>query len=187
MRQCVRCFGWMVVLLTASVAPFGALRAATAQGKMEARVQVWDTMSPFADRVNAEHPPAWRAARGDKPYSPQGDLVVETEPLREKVFWSGQGKVVVFSRSQWQQRAEVVPLGSRSTRIASVRVVRNTGREAVVQAVFAGEAESSERVGESACRRVGESAGWRVVCTRAHSPTRPLVHSLTRRARGCPA
>jgi len=122
---------------------------------------VWDTQSPFVDTVDIRDRTNWRPVPTDlltleanppvassdpgyygREYSFKGDAVVENERLTA-VFWSGKGRVVIYSKVYaGQKRIEFVPLQLKRgpVSITCCKILQNTGDEAALEVFFSGEA-----------------------------------------------
>ncbi|MFC1635204.1 hypothetical protein ACFL5Z_10200, partial [Planctomycetota bacterium] len=110
---------------------------------------IWDTQSPFVDEIDLRDRANWRVAAVTNLWIPathgrryvfKGDAIVENEHLLV-VFWSEQGRVVVYSKGDSsQKKVESVPLQLKqgSARITSCRILQNTGDEATLEVSFAG-------------------------------------------------
>jgi len=82
-----------------------------------------------------------------KGYFFKGDAVVENEHL-VAVFWSGEGRVVVYSKADSsQKKVEFVPLQlkGKPANITNYRILLNTGEDVVLEVSFAGD-ETEEEV-----------------------------------------
>jgi hypothetical protein len=130
-----------------------------------ANTLVWDTLSPFANKVDLRDRTNWKvvpanlltleadpsAAISDpgyygREYSFQGDVVIENEHLIT-MFRSREGRVVIYSTADLsEKRAELIPLQlkGKSARITYCRILKNTGDDAVLEVSFsAGETEDN--------------------------------------------
>ena len=157
----------------AAVAVLGASIAGlptTGHVEAAAQVAVWDSSSPFTDTLAVDNRTGWTAvprdllelendpskARSDpgyygREYSFRGDAVVENHALTA-VFWSAQGRVVLYARrdaassgsaSAGQSEparkvVEIVPrqAQARPTRISRCRILQNGGDQVILEAGF---------------------------------------------------
>ena len=130
-----------------------------------ANVLVWDTISHFTDAVDAADRTGWKAVPTDlltleadppkassdpgyygRDYAFKGDVVVENQSLAA-VFWSAQGRVVVFSKAAGltpgstglgRKILEFHPFKSKTqpSRISHWELLRNACDEAAFEVVF---------------------------------------------------
>jgi hypothetical protein len=113
------------------------------------KVQIWDTRSPFDVRIDVEDRTAWRdlppsEAKGH-PF--RGDAVIENGYLTA-AFTSKKGELIIYSRidSGRRERVRIIPLqlkGTRSAKIASLKVLQATDDKAVLEARFSGNGEKN--------------------------------------------
>jgi len=118
---------------------------------------VWDTLSPFVNEVDVRDRTNWKpvptdllmleldpsAATSDpayygREYSFKGDVVVENEHLTA-VFWSGKGRVVIYSKTDSSKKSvEFVPLQlkGKPASITYCSILQNTGDEAALEVSF---------------------------------------------------
>jgi hypothetical protein len=120
-------------------------------------VKVWDTVSPFVETVDLGNRANWKAVPADlltleadpakafsdpgyygREYAFRGDAVVENSYLTA-VFWSGKGRVVIYSKADPGRKvAEFAPLPMK-TRPASIShcgILQNTGDEVALDVSF---------------------------------------------------
>jgi len=95
--------------------------------KEPARIQLWDTVSPF---VSMEEKTDWKPLSAG--IQPQGDVVLGNGHLAV-VFGSETG-VVIYSESG-EKRAEIIPLESKGEHggIAACKILHNTDDEATIE------------------------------------------------------
>lgn len=118
---------------------------------------VWDTQLPFVNTVDIRDKNNWKVVPADlltleldptaavsdpayygREYSFKGDVVVENEHL-VAVFWSGKGKLVVFSKTDSsKEKIEFVPLQlkGKPANISRYSILHNTGEEAALEVSF---------------------------------------------------
>ena len=130
-------------------------------------VTLWDTVVRFTDGINAGNRELWKAVPSDllsleadppkassdpgyygRGYSFRGDAVLENRSLAI-VFWSAEGKVIVYSKKNERSPAaksgwggklgELLPLAAKGQkgRITEVDIVRNAGDEVTINVSFA--------------------------------------------------
>jgi hypothetical protein len=143
---------WKTVLIVLFVTSPAILAAGT-----KARTQVWDTMSPFGDKVDVRDRANWKLVPADlltlelnpsaavsdpayygREYSFEGDAVVENGYLTA-VFWSGNGRVVIYSNADLSRKLiDVVPLELKTgpARVTRCEILQNTGNEAALEVSF---------------------------------------------------
>jgi len=131
--------------------------------EMSPCTQIWDTVSPFGDRVDVVNRADWKpvpcnllsleskpaAAVSDpayygREYSFDGDAVVENAHYLA-VFHAAKGRVIVYSKvSSGGKTFELVPLQlkNRACRIKSCRILQNTGNQAALEVTFSADASS---------------------------------------------
>jgi hypothetical protein len=131
--------------------------------EMSPCTQIWDTVSPFGDRVDVVNRADWKpvpcnllslesnpaAAVSDpayygREYSFEGDAVVENAHYLA-VFHAAKGRVIVYSKvSSGGKAFELVPLQlkNRACRIKACRILQNTGNEAALEVTFSAGAGS---------------------------------------------
>jgi hypothetical protein len=122
-----------------------------------ANTLIWDTMSPFGNKVDLQDRTKWRivpvnlltleldppAAISDpayhgREYSFQGDAVIENEHLTA-VFSSKKGCVVIYSGADSsQKKLELIPLQlkAKPASITFSRILQNTGDQAALEVTF---------------------------------------------------
>jgi hypothetical protein len=145
------------------------------------QVVVWDTGSAFAERLEVESRTGWKAVPSDllrleadpskassdpgyygREYSFRGDVVVENRTLAV-VFWSAQGRVVLYVKAETglpgsiaatnpnpgRKVAEVVPRQTKAqpARISRCRILQNASDQVTLEASFSAQ----------------NSAGWSAV------------------------
>jgi hypothetical protein len=138
-----------------------ALGASGAQGgETGTSVVLWDTCTPLGDTVNLGSRSGWKAVPADlltleadparassdpgyygREYEFQGDAVVETGRLTA-VFWSGQGKMVLYSKTgPGRKVVEFAPLQTKGkpARISRCSILQNTGDDVALEVSFAAE------------------------------------------------
>jgi len=125
--------------------------------------RIWDTVSPFGDKVDISNRADWKlipsnllsleskpaAAVSDpgyygREYSFEGDAVVENAHY-VTVFHASRGRVAVYSKASSGGKAfELAPLQlkNRVCRIKTCRLLRNTGNEAALDVMFSAGAGS---------------------------------------------
>ena len=133
------------------------VRGRTATVRPLANTLIWDTVSPFVNTVDIQDRTNWRIVPADlltlelnppaaisdpgyygREYSFKGDAVIENEYLTA-VFWSGKGRVVIYSRADLsEKRVELIPLQlkGKSASITYSRVWQNTGDNAALEVSF---------------------------------------------------
>lgn len=151
-----------LVLLTLAAGLMGLPRVAVAAG-----IVLWDTGSRFGDTTQPDDRTAWKAVPSElfvfeadplkaasdpgyygREYSFTGDAVVENHSLTA-VFWSAQGRVVIWSNSGApsagspcppRKIVEVAPLapGAQPVKITHCEIVRNVGDAVVLEVFFSG-------------------------------------------------
>jgi hypothetical protein len=143
---------WKTALIVLLVTSPAALAAGT-----NAETQIWDTMSPFGDKVDISDRTNWKlvpanlltlelnpsAAVSDpaysgREYSFEGEAVVENGHLIA-VFWSQSGRVVVYSNADLSRKPiEVVPLELKTgpARITRCGILQNTGNQVALEVSF---------------------------------------------------
>jgi hypothetical protein len=117
---------------------------------------IWDTQSPFADEIDLRDRADWQVvvdplggntAMDGREFFFKGDAVVENEKLTA-VFWSGKGRVVVYSKANSTgKKVEFVPLQlkGKPANITNCRILQNTGEDAALEVSFVG-AKTEERL-----------------------------------------
>jgi hypothetical protein len=133
----------------------------SAQGNgTAANIVIWDTVSHFASTVDIQDRTGWKAVPADllmleadppkassdpgyygREYSFEGDAVVENGYMTA-VFWSGKGRVVIYSRTDLNGKIlEFVPIQTktRPTSISHCGILQNTGDEASLEVSFSTE------------------------------------------------
>ncbi len=145
------------VLLALSPEAAVAQTQSSAPKTRDYAVQVWDTVSPFAETVDFGKRAHWKAVPADlltleadpakassdpgyygREYAFQGDAVVENSCLIA-VFWSGKGTVAIYSKADPGRKvAEFIPLAlkEKSARISRCGIVQNTGDEVALDVSF---------------------------------------------------
>ena len=125
--------------------------------KNRANTLIWDTLSPFLNTVDLRDRSNWKLVPADlltleldpaaafsdpgyygREYAFKGDVIVENEHLTA-VFWSRKGRVVIYSKSDSnEKRIEFVPLQLKSepASITSCSILQNTGDEAALEVSF---------------------------------------------------
>ncbi len=125
--------------------------------QQKANTIVWDTQSPFVNTVDVRDKTDWKVVPADfltleldpsaavsdpayygREYSFKGDVVVENGHLTA-VFWSGKGKVIIYSKTDpGKKRIEFVPLQLKG-KPASIKhrsILQNTGDEVALEVSF---------------------------------------------------
>lgn len=155
------------LLLAAS----GLISAGIQRAAASTNVMVWDTSSAIADPANAQERAGWKPVPVDllkleadpakaasdpgyygRDYSFKGDAVVENRSLTA-MFWSAQGRVVIYSKagtaspgggsppntSLGRKVLEFAPLRAATppARITRVELLRNVADEVVLDVSFA--------------------------------------------------
>jgi hypothetical protein len=121
-----------------------------------ADILVWDTQSPFVDKVDLRDRTHWKVVPSNllmletKPtaisdpayygreYSFKADVVVENEHLIA-VFSSKKGRVAIYSKADSiQKKVEIIPLQLKGNPagITNSRILQNTGDLAVLEITF---------------------------------------------------
>jgi hypothetical protein len=130
-----------------------------------ANVVLWDTGTSLGDTIDLRNRAGWKAvpvnlfmleadparASSDpgyygREYEFQGDAIVETGRLTA-VFWSGQGKVVFYSKTgPGRKVVEFTPQQTtgKPARISRCSVLQNTGDDAALEVSFAAEGIKGE-------------------------------------------
>ncbi|NQT01262.1 MAG: hypothetical protein HQ580_04510 [Planctomycetes bacterium] len=148
---------WKKVLIFLLVISPGMSIAQTKE--KTANTIVWDTQSPFVNMVDIRDKNNWKVVPADlltleldpsaavsdpayygREYSFKGDVVVENEHLTA-VFWSGKGKVVIYSKTgPSKKRVEFTPLQlkAKPAGISHCSILHNTGDEASLEVSFSG-------------------------------------------------
>ena len=128
-----------------------------AQGGAADGIVLWDTAVPFGDTIDIGNRGMWKAVPTDllaleadppkassdpgyygREYSFKGDAVVENSYVTA-VFWSGKGRVVLYSKADAGRKVlELVPLQAKTlpARITHCEVLRNAGDEAALDVSF---------------------------------------------------
>ncbi len=141
----------LIVLLMIAGVP--AAKAGGAAGG----IVLWDTGAPLGDAIDAANRSNWKAVPGDlltleadplkassdpgyygREYSFKGDAVVENAFVTA-VFWSGKGKVVIYSKTDASGKLmELTPLAmkTKAARISRCEVLRNMGDEVALDVSF---------------------------------------------------
>ncbi len=118
---------------------------------------VWDTQSPFVNKVDLRNRANWKIVPSDllafetnpsaaisdpayygREYSFKGDAVIENEHLTT-VFLSKKGCVVIYSRADSsQKKLELIPLQlkGKPASITDSRILQNTGDQAALEVTF---------------------------------------------------
>jgi hypothetical protein len=117
---------------------------------------IWDTQSPFVDKVNLRDRINWKVVVDPISDDPstygrghffKGDAVVENDHL-VAVFRLREGRVVAYSKgdSSWQ-KVEFVPLQLKGKRasISGYRILQNTGEHVALEVSFSAK-EAEEQV-----------------------------------------
>jgi hypothetical protein len=142
-------------VLAVLVVTLGASGAQNSRGT--AGIVLWDTGVPFGDAIDVANRVVWKAVPGDlltleadplkassdpgyygREYSFKGDAVVENGFVTA-VFWSGEGKVAIYSKSDGGRKVvELAPLTmkARAARITRCEVLRNVGDEVALNVSF---------------------------------------------------
>jgi len=115
-----------------------------ASGRMVVNTAVWDTLSPFIDKIDIQDSTNWKTvpANYGQEYSFKGDVVVENEYITA-VFWSGKGRVVIYSKADSSnKKVEFVPLQLKkmSANISHCRILQNTDEEIALEVSFSAQA-----------------------------------------------
>ncbi|MBW7992787.1 MAG: hypothetical protein FVQ84_22595 [Planctomycetes bacterium] len=127
--------------------------------QQKANTIVWDTQSPFVNTVDVRDKADWKVVPADlltlelnpsaavsdpayygREYSFKGDVVVENEHLTA-VFWSGKGKVIIYSKTDpSKKKIEFVPLQlkGKPASIKHCSILQNIGDEAALEVSFSG-------------------------------------------------
>ena len=122
-----------------------------------ANTLVWDTQSPFVNKVDLRNRANWKIVPSDllafetnpsaaisdpayygREYSFKGDAVIENEHLTT-VFSSKKGCVVIYSRADSsQKKLELTPLQlkGKPASITDSRILQNTGDQAALEVTF---------------------------------------------------
>ena len=122
-----------------------------------ANTLIWDTLSPFVNKVDLRDRTNWKVVPTDlltletdpsaaisdpayhgREYSFQGDVVIENDHLTA-VFLSKKGRVVIYSRADSsQKKVELIPLQlkAKSASITFSRILQNTGDNAAMEVTF---------------------------------------------------
>ncbi|MHC4585679.1 MAG: hypothetical protein ACYS3N_14200 [Planctomycetota bacterium] len=146
---------WKTVLIFLLVTNPGISTAQRTQQK--ANTIVWDTQSPFVNTVDVRSMTDWKIVPADllmlelnpsaavsdpafygREYFFKGDVVVENEHLTA-VFFSGKGKVIIYSRTDpSKKRIEFVPLQikGKPASIKHCSILQNTGDEVALEVSF---------------------------------------------------
>jgi len=172
MRSTIRTFACLIILAAvlhlefhldaahagtaaSSVGPTVSGRIATERPL--ANTLIWDTRSPFVNKVDLRDRTNWKVVPTDlltletdpsaaisdpgyygREYSFKGDVVVENEHLIT-VFSSKKGCVVIYSRADLsQKKLELTPLQLKA-KLASItfsRILQNTGDQAALEVTF---------------------------------------------------
>jgi hypothetical protein len=168
MRSTIRSLTSLIILTTflGLEDHLDAARAGTVASSFSGRIRterplanilVWDTRSPFVNKVDLRDRTNWKIVPADlltleldpsaaisdpayygREYSFKGDVVVENEHLTT-VFSSKKGCVVIHSRvDSSQNKLELIPLQLK-TKPASItfsRILQNTGDQAALEVTF---------------------------------------------------
>jgi len=119
--------------------------------------RLWDTGSPFGEAVDTANRGTWKVVPSDllklevdplkassdpgyygREYTFKGDAVVENGYVTA-VFWSGKGRVVLYSKADEAKKViELVPLQVKTqpTRVSRCEVLRNAGDEVALSVSF---------------------------------------------------
>lgn len=146
---------WNMALIVLVAAAAGM--PAAQGGDTAAGVVVWDTVSPFGDRVDLGDRAGWKAVPADllmleadpakafsdpahygREYSFKGDAVVENGHLTT-VLRSTTGRIAVYSRDDPSRKTvEFVPLQMKTgpARISRCSILQNTGDEVALEVSF---------------------------------------------------
>ena len=125
-----------------------------------ANTLIWDTQSPFVNKVDLRDRTNWKIVPADlltletnpsaaisdpsyygREYSFRGDAVIENEHLTA-VFLSTKGSVVIYSRADLSnKRIEFIPLQlkAKHASITYSRILQNTGDNAALEVSFSAE------------------------------------------------
>ncbi|HVY68990.1 MAG TPA: hypothetical protein VHH73_03640 [Verrucomicrobiae bacterium] len=137
------------------------------QSVSAANLTVWDTTAPLGQKPGLEPRTTWKAVPNDlldlekdpakaksdpgyygREYSPGGDIVVENRHLAA-VFSTGQGRVILFGKNETGagEVAGIVALPSKGAalHLGHIRILRNAGDEAVVEAAYSGGSGAEKR------------------------------------------
>jgi len=113
---------------------------------------VWDTRTPFVNRVDVQDRANWKVVgviagksgtepakpRKEEGYSFKGDAVVGNEH-QTAVFWSRKGRVIVYSKADSnKERVEFVPLQLKGKLaiITNCRILQSTGDQIALEVHF---------------------------------------------------
>ena len=144
----------IVLILLLVISP----RMLTAQRKEKiANTQVWDTLSPFLNKIDVRDRTNWKVVPSDllrleidppagisdpgyygREYFFKGDVVVENEYLTA-VFSSKRGKVIIYSKADSKKmRMEFIPLqlNAKPANITSCRILQNSGDDVALEVSF---------------------------------------------------
>jgi hypothetical protein len=130
-----------------------ALGLSTTQAEQPAtNVVIWDTQTRFGEKVNVQDRPAWKAVPTDllaleadpakafsdpgyygREYAFAGDAVVENGHFTT-VFWSGKGRVAIYSKTDPSQ--EVMGISLLQGNTDRCTILRNTGDEAAIEVFY---------------------------------------------------
>ncbi len=147
----------LIFLLVTSPSSSLAARV-TGHERRETNILVWDTLSPLVNEVDVRDRINWKVVPTDlltleldsnpaaisdpayygREYFFKGDVVVENEHLTA-VFWSGKGRVVIYSKTDLsKKRMEFVPLQlkGKPASITYCSILQNTGDEAALEVSF---------------------------------------------------
>ena len=122
-----------------------------------AKTLIWDTLSPFVNKVDLRDKTNWKVVPSDlltfetnpsaaisdpayygREYSFKGDVVIENEHLTT-VFSSKKGCVIIYSRADSsQKKLELIPLKlkGKPASITYSRILQNTGDQTALEVTF---------------------------------------------------
>jgi hypothetical protein len=141
-----------VLALLASVTHFCAVTHAGAAPNLA----LWDTVAPLSDAFSLADQTGWKAvptdlllleanppkARSDpgyygREYTFKGDAIVENKNLAA-VFWQSKGRMVIYAKDSGRKLLETCPVEAttKAATITRFSVLRNTGDELALEAVF---------------------------------------------------
>jgi hypothetical protein len=149
---------WKTILILLLISGTGIF-AAGSDGNIS-KTLIWDTISPFGDKVDIQNRTNWKivptdlltlerdptAAASDpgyygREYSFSGDAVLENERLTA-AFRSKKGCIAIYSKTDSNsQKLEFTPLElkGRPARITHCSILQNTGQDAALDITFSGE------------------------------------------------
>ena len=148
---------WIRASFIALLTIAAGVSPAQTENRTAAGVILWDTGAPLGDAIDTTSRGPWKAVPTDlltletdppkassdpgyygREYTFKGDAVVENGFVTA-VFWSGKGKVVIYSKADASRKlVEFGPLQTKAkpTRISRCEVVRNAGDDVVLDVSF---------------------------------------------------